>query len=251
MFRDGAADEMWLSSSTNEVLAVTTVDGEPFAGGKPGPVFRGMWALFQTRKPKARIAAQCSCGIRPPQTRIQTGNDRTRRAHGYSRRASLDCLVTPAEGDRVTKPRYWSVQRARVNEAFTGVTWAAIVLIVVVCVFDAFRDSLVGIVEGTPSQWGRYFWRRLYPTLLMALVMVLAVMWTRNRHPEPGWRQAGAVALAVLVPGALGVLMKLHLLRILYMRPQVFDDWYYESAGAYFVWYFVRYATLGLLFATL
>ncbi len=32
-----AADEMWLSSSTKEVLAITTVDGRPFAGGKPGP----------------------------------------------------------------------------------------------------------------------------------------------------------------------------------------------------------------------
>ena len=52
-----AADEMWLSSSTKEVLAVTTVDGKPFAGGKPGPVFRRMWAYFQTKKPKARAAA--------------------------------------------------------------------------------------------------------------------------------------------------------------------------------------------------
>ncbi len=48
-----AADEMWLSSSTKEVLAVTTVDGKPFAGGKPGPVFRRMWEIFQTKKPKA------------------------------------------------------------------------------------------------------------------------------------------------------------------------------------------------------
>jgi D-alanine transaminase len=46
-----AADEMWLSSSTKEVLAVTTVDGKPFAGGKPGPVFRKMHALFQQHKP--------------------------------------------------------------------------------------------------------------------------------------------------------------------------------------------------------
>jgi D-alanine transaminase len=52
-----AADEMWLSSSTKEVLAVTTVDGKPFAGGKPGPVFRKMWAYFQTKKPNARKAA--------------------------------------------------------------------------------------------------------------------------------------------------------------------------------------------------
>jgi D-alanine transaminase len=48
-----AADEMWLSSSTKEVLAITTVDGKPFAGGRPGPVFRSMWEIFQAKKPKA------------------------------------------------------------------------------------------------------------------------------------------------------------------------------------------------------
>jgi D-alanine transaminase len=52
-----AADEMWLSSSTKEVLAITTVDGKPFAGGKPGPAFRKMWAYFLTKKPQARKAA--------------------------------------------------------------------------------------------------------------------------------------------------------------------------------------------------
>ena len=45
-----AADEMWLSSSTKEVLAVTTLDGRPFAGGVPGPAFRAMHSLFQQRK---------------------------------------------------------------------------------------------------------------------------------------------------------------------------------------------------------
>jgi D-alanine transaminase len=48
-----AADEMWLSSSSKEVLAVTTIDGKPFAGGKPGSVFRKMHALFQASKRKA------------------------------------------------------------------------------------------------------------------------------------------------------------------------------------------------------
>jgi D-alanine transaminase len=47
-----AADEMWLSSSTKEVLAVTTVDGRAFAGGVPGPVFRRVYELFQARKPR-------------------------------------------------------------------------------------------------------------------------------------------------------------------------------------------------------
>lgn len=46
-----AADEMWLSSSTKEVLAVTAIDGKPFGGGSPGPVFRKLWAVFQEHKP--------------------------------------------------------------------------------------------------------------------------------------------------------------------------------------------------------
>jgi len=47
---------MWLSSSTKEVLAITTVDGRPFASGAPGPVFRKVWETFQARKPKQRQA---------------------------------------------------------------------------------------------------------------------------------------------------------------------------------------------------
>jgi D-alanine transaminase len=47
-----AADEMWLSSSTKEVLAITRIDGAPFGGGTPGPVFRRVWQAFQASKPK-------------------------------------------------------------------------------------------------------------------------------------------------------------------------------------------------------
>ncbi len=49
-----AADEMWLTSSTKEVLAVTLVDGKPFGSGVPGPMFRRMHALFQAHKPPPR-----------------------------------------------------------------------------------------------------------------------------------------------------------------------------------------------------
>jgi len=41
---------MWLSSSTKEVLAVTRLDGKPFAGGKPGPVFKRVYDAFQAAK---------------------------------------------------------------------------------------------------------------------------------------------------------------------------------------------------------
>ena len=51
------ADEMWLSSSTKEVLAVTTVDGRPYGSGKPGPVFRRVWEAFQRTKAAAPVPA--------------------------------------------------------------------------------------------------------------------------------------------------------------------------------------------------
>jgi branched-subunit amino acid aminotransferase/4-amino-4-deoxychorismate lyase len=51
------ADEMWLSSSTKEVLAVTTVDGRPYGSGRPGPVFRRVWEAFQRAKAAAPMPA--------------------------------------------------------------------------------------------------------------------------------------------------------------------------------------------------
>ncbi|MGZ8209880.1 MAG: D-amino acid aminotransferase [Burkholderiales bacterium] len=44
------ADEIWVSSSTKEVLAVTTLDGKPVGTGKPGAVFRRMYQLYQDFK---------------------------------------------------------------------------------------------------------------------------------------------------------------------------------------------------------
>ena len=44
------ADEVWLTSSTKEVLPVTTIDGKPVTNGKPGPLFEHMFAFYQTHK---------------------------------------------------------------------------------------------------------------------------------------------------------------------------------------------------------
>jgi len=44
------ADELWLTSATREVLAITTLDGRPVGNGAPGPIFRRMHALFQGLK---------------------------------------------------------------------------------------------------------------------------------------------------------------------------------------------------------
>jgi D-alanine transaminase len=45
-----SADELWLTSSSKEVLAVTTLDGRPVGSGKPGPVFRIIYGAFQEFK---------------------------------------------------------------------------------------------------------------------------------------------------------------------------------------------------------
>jgi D-alanine transaminase len=46
------ADEIWVTSSTKEVLAVTTLDAKPVGNGKPGPVFRRVHQLYQEFKRK-------------------------------------------------------------------------------------------------------------------------------------------------------------------------------------------------------
>ena len=44
------ADELWLTSSTKEVLAITSLDGRPVGDGRPGPVGREMHAWYQEFK---------------------------------------------------------------------------------------------------------------------------------------------------------------------------------------------------------
>lgn len=41
-----AADELWMTSSTKEVLPITTLDGKPVGSGRPGPAARRMYAWY-------------------------------------------------------------------------------------------------------------------------------------------------------------------------------------------------------------
>jgi D-alanine transaminase len=51
------ADEIWLTSSTREVMPVTRLDGRPVAGGRPGVTWRRMNALYQAYKARVRQGA--------------------------------------------------------------------------------------------------------------------------------------------------------------------------------------------------
>jgi len=45
-----AADELWVSSSSKEVLAIVELDGKRIGEGVPGPAFRRMYQLYQDFK---------------------------------------------------------------------------------------------------------------------------------------------------------------------------------------------------------
>lgn len=44
------ADEVWMTSSTKEILAITTLDGAPVGDGRPGPLAARMWQWYQDFK---------------------------------------------------------------------------------------------------------------------------------------------------------------------------------------------------------
>lgn len=45
-----AADEVWMTSSTKEILPITRLDGKPVGGGKPGPLHARLLALYKDYK---------------------------------------------------------------------------------------------------------------------------------------------------------------------------------------------------------
>ena len=48
-----AADELWLTSSTREVLPITTLDCRPVGSGQPGPAWRRMSAWYARYRDQA------------------------------------------------------------------------------------------------------------------------------------------------------------------------------------------------------
>jgi len=53
-----AADELWVTSSSKEVLAIVELDGRRVGEGVPGPVFRRMYQLYQDFKHKVMRAGK-------------------------------------------------------------------------------------------------------------------------------------------------------------------------------------------------
>lgn len=49
------ADEIWISSSTRELLPVTMLDDQPVGSGKPGPVWQQVDRLYQRYKQEGKV----------------------------------------------------------------------------------------------------------------------------------------------------------------------------------------------------
>jgi D-alanine transaminase len=52
------AEEIWLTSSTKEILPVTQLNGNPVGSGKPGLLWERLYGLYQQYKQQLRIAAR-------------------------------------------------------------------------------------------------------------------------------------------------------------------------------------------------
>ena len=52
------ADEVWITSSSREVLPVTMLDGKAIGNGRPGPVFERVYQLYQDYKAQVMRAAK-------------------------------------------------------------------------------------------------------------------------------------------------------------------------------------------------
>jgi D-alanine transaminase len=53
-----AADEIWVTSSSKEVLAIVDLDGKPVGEGRPGPAFRRIYQLYQDFKRRVMRAGR-------------------------------------------------------------------------------------------------------------------------------------------------------------------------------------------------
>ncbi len=55
------ADEIWLTSSTREVMPVTRLNGNPVADGQPGPLWQQINELYTACKARLRLRASDEC----------------------------------------------------------------------------------------------------------------------------------------------------------------------------------------------
>ena len=53
-----SADEIWVTSSSREVFAIVSLDGTKIGDGRPGPVFRRMYRLYQEFKQQVMRAGK-------------------------------------------------------------------------------------------------------------------------------------------------------------------------------------------------
>jgi len=53
-----AADEIWVTSSSKEILAIVSLDGRRIGDGRPGPLFRRLYELYQEFKRKVMRAGK-------------------------------------------------------------------------------------------------------------------------------------------------------------------------------------------------
>ena len=49
------AEEIWITSSSREIVPVTELDGKAVSRGQPGPIWKSAYALYQDFKNRVRV----------------------------------------------------------------------------------------------------------------------------------------------------------------------------------------------------
>jgi D-alanine transaminase len=81
------ADEIWLTSSTKEITAVTRLDGQAVGDGLPGPIFRRLHAAYQVYKHQVMRGNTSPSPLAGPAQRAQDDTEcRSRAERGMGQR---------------------------------------------------------------------------------------------------------------------------------------------------------------------
>jgi len=134
--------------------------------------------------------------------------------------------------------------RARRAGLLAGLTWNGLALIALACLLHALRRATGEIVNEPIDAWLPAIAQPLASGLIVALLVTVAVVATYNRIPPSPSMLYPALALAVAISTAAGVLLLFEL------ESFAIPDYFSGSGGP--VWSFIltwpRYLLLGLLF---
>jgi signal transduction histidine kinase len=97
--------------------------------------------------------------------------------------------------------------RSAAMHSLDGVNPTGLAVVAIVALINALRRTINFIFSPPFAEWLIGFAEIFVEGVAMGTLILVAVVWTFNRRRRTGWRQYGAVALAVIVSSGIGTLL--------------------------------------------